>query len=503
MLNKLWLILKLSILSIGPLTIMVLIFHITGLVPINGDDITKFIIAAFLLVIGMSLFNLGVSASVISMGELLGSSLTKIKRLVVIILILFSIGFLVTAAEPSVAILARQVPIGDLIFVIFVSVGAGLFLIIGVIRILFNRPINTLLMAGYLIVFVLISFADAGYIPMAFDSSAVTTGLMTVPFILAIGKGLAASHGNKNNQNDSFGLVGLVCIGPIIFVLLMGIIAGTSPEVVTTETMPATSMLVQLMNGIGTTSLSVAVILVPLLLFFYFYQLVLIKLTRKRLIRILVGSIWLFVGMVLFLAGANFGFIGAGNSFGRSLNSIDGVVTVLIIVSVIGASSVVAEPSVHIMGEQVEEVSDGVITKTSLVITLSIGVALALVLSTIRIFYQIPIIYFVGPSFIIAMILSLFTPSMFTAMAADSGGAVTGAVAASFISPMIGGLALASLGEDSFAKYGLGTLGLIAMMPLISIQLLGLRVKVREKAAQRLALRRMKEADENQIIYFE
>jgi len=137
------------------------------------------------------------------------------------------------------------------------------------------------------------------------------------------------------------------------------------------------------------------------------------------------------------------------------------------------------------------------------VITLSIGVALALVLSTIRIFYQIPIIYFVGPSFIIAMILSLFTPSMFTSMSADSGGAVTGAVAASFISPMIGGLALASLGEDSFAMYGLGTLGLIAMMPLISIQLLGLRVKVREKAAQRLALRRMKEADENQIIYFE
>ena len=179
MLNKLWIIFKQSILSIGPLTVMVLIFHVTGLVPINGDDITKFIIAALLLVFGMSLFNLGVNASVISMGELLGSSLTKIKRLVVIMLILFSIGFLVTAAEPSVAILASQVPIGDLIFIVFVSVGAGLFLLIGVIRILFNRPINTLLMVGYLIVFVLISFADAGYIPMAFDSSAVTTGLMT------------------------------------------------------------------------------------------------------------------------------------------------------------------------------------------------------------------------------------------------------------------------------------------------------------------------------------
>ncbi|MEF3692824.1 MAG: DUF1538 family protein, partial [Acholeplasmataceae bacterium] len=352
MIIKISSILKQSILSIGPLTFMVILFQSTGLVQIGNVDLIKLGIATLFLIFGMSMFNIGVNASVITMGELLGSSLTKIKRLVVIMLILFSIGFLVTAAEPSVAILARQVPIGDLIFITFVSVGAGLFLIIGVIRILFNRPINTLLMVGYLIVFVLISFADAGYIPMAFDSSAVTTGLMTVPFILAIGKGLAASHGNKNNQNDSFGLVGLVCIGPIIFVLLMGIIAGTSPEVVTSDTMPATSMLMQLMNGIGTTALSVLIILVPLLLFFYFYQLLLIKLTRKRLIRILVGSVWLFLGMVLFLAGANFGFISAGNSFGQSLNNIDSVVIVLIIVSVIGASSVVAEPSVHIMGEQ-------------------------------------------------------------------------------------------------------------------------------------------------------
>ena len=175
----------------------------------------------------------------------------------------------------------------------------------------------------------------------------------------------------------------------------------------------------------------------------------------------------------------------------------------VIIVVVIGATSVIAEPSVHILGEQVEELSDGVIKKSTIVITLAIGVAISLSIVALRIKFNIPIIFFVAPAYVFALILSLFTPPMYTAMAADSGGAVTGAVAASFISPMIGGLALGVLGEGSFAEYGLGTIGLMAMMPLISIQLLGLRVKLKADVSRRIALRRIREADENQIIYFD
>ena len=503
MLNKLWPIIKTSLLSILPLTLMVVLFHLTGIVPILEGDFINLLIGAALLIVGMIMFNIGVNSSIITIGDLFGSTLTKLKRFVVVLLILFFIGFLVTAAEPSVAILARQVPIQDIVFIVFVSVVAGIFLIFGVIRILFNRPINTLLMIGYIGVFVLVYFADKGYIPMAFDSSGVTTGLMTVPFIMAIGRGIASSHGNKNNQNDSFGLVGLVCIGPIIFVLLMGIIAGTSPEVISVDTMPVTNLFLSLLKEMGSTAFSISLVLVPILIFFFFYQLIIIKLTKKRLIRIFVGSIWLFFGMLLFLSGANFGFVGTAASFGKSLANIDNFGVVLIIVALIGATTVLAEPSVHILGDQVEEFSDGVLKKSTLVATLSIGVATALVISAIRIEYSIPIMYFVAPGFVIALILSLFTPSMYTAIAADSGGAVSGAVVASFISPMIGGLALHTLGEASFAEYGLGTIGLIAMIPLISMQFLGIHVKVKEVRNRKLALRRIREADETQIIYFD
>lgn len=502
MLKNLFATIKTSILSILPLTLVVIIFHLFGLVTLSNSDLTRLIIAAFLLILGMVMFNIGINSSLITIGDLIGSSLTRMKRLVVIILIIFFIGFLVTFAEPSVAILARQVPSNDLLFIAFVSFGAGLFLVIGVLRIIFNRPINTLLMIGYLIVFALLYFVDSGYIPMAFDSSGVTTGLLTVPFIMAIGRGLASSHSNKYNQNDSFGLVGLVCIGPIIFVILMGIIAGNAPSIVTSEVMPVTNIFLDLMSEIGSTAFSIAIILFPILIFFYFYQLTLIKLTQKSILKILVGTVWSFFGMLLFLSGANFGFVGPATSFGESLSSINSVIVIVLIVVVIGATSVVAEPSVHILGDQVEDLSDGVIKKSTIVITLAIGVAISLMIAALRIWFTIPIVYFVAPAIVLALILSIFTPSMYTAMAADSGGAVTGAVAASFISPMIGGLALGLLGQGSFAQYGLGTIGLIAMMPLISIQILGLHVKVKENISKRLALRRIREADENQIIYF-
>ncbi len=503
MLKSFLLNLKTSILSILPLVVVAFIFHFLGLVSLSNLEIIKLSIASILLIIGMVMFNFGVNSSLITIGDLLGSSLTKIKKLVVIVLIIFSIGFLVTFAEPSVALLARQVPSDDLLFIAFVSLGAGLFLVIGVLRIIFNRPINTLLMIGYLGVFTLITFVDSGYIPMAFDSSGVTTGLLTVPFIMAIGRGIASSHSNKHNQNDSFGLVGLVCIGPIIFVLLMGIIAGSAPTITATDTMPVTNLFLSLIEEIGSTAFSIAIILIPILVFFYFYQIILIKLTKKSLLKIIVGSIWVFFGMLLFLSGANFGFVGPATSFGKSLAEQNSVTLLVLVVVVIGATSVIAEPSVHILGEQVEELSDGVIKKSTIVITLAIGVAISLSIAALRIRFNIPIIFFVAPSYVFALILSLFTPPMYTAMAADSGGAVTGAVAASFISPMIGGLALGVLGEGSFAEYGLGTIGLMAMMPLISIQLLGLRVKLKADVSRRIALRRIREADENQIIYFD
>jgi len=501
--KNIWPIIKMSLLSILPLTLMVLFFHVTNIVPILNSDLVRLSVGAILLIVGMVLFNIGVNTSIITIGDLIGSTLTKVKRLTIILVMIFLVGFLVTAAEPSLAILARQVPIKDIIFIVFVSIGGGLFLIIGVLRILYNRPINTIMLIGYLMVFVLIIFADNGYIPMAFDASGVTTGLMTVPFILAIGRGIASSHGNKHNQNDSFGLVGIVCIGPIIFVLLMGMIAGTSPEIITSETMPMTNFIIELFTEMGSTAFSITIVLVPILLFFFFYQLVLIKLTKKRLIRILVGSISLFFGMLIFLTGANFGFVGAAQTFGESLSKIENIYFVVIIVAIIGAVSVLAEPSVHILGQQVEEFSDGVVTKSTLVATLSFGVAISLVISALRIEYSIPIMYFIAPGFVIALVLTLFAPPMYTAIAMDSGGAVSGAVAASFISPMIGGLALNRLGEGSFAEYGLGTIGLIALMPLISMQILGLKVKFTEDNNRKLAFRRIKETDENQIIYFD
>ncbi len=501
--KRILLIVKQSLLSILPLALMVLFFSFTGIVSLDGVDMIRLLIGAILLVVGMVLFNLGVNSSMITMGEFVGSTLTKVKRIVVVILILFLIGFLITAAEPALAILAKQVPIEDMVFIIFVSIGSAIFTIIGIFRIIYNKSIKEILMVGYALVFLLVALSLSGYIPMSFDASGVTTGIVTVPFILALGKGVASSKKDHVNQDDSFGLVGIVCIGPIIFVLIMGMIAGVNPEVVTSDTVPITNMFLELMNEIGSTAFSVLIILIPILFLFFVYQFFLIKLTKKKIIKILMASSWLFLGLVIFLSGASFGYLGAAKTFGESLATKESLALVLLIVTLLGFTSVLSEPSVHVLGEQVEDFSDGVIKKNTLVFSLAIGVAISLILSIIRIEFQIPAFVFLGTGFFIALLLSLFVPSIYTAIAFDSGGAVSGAITASFIVPMISGFALHTLGEGSLAEFGLGAVGLVAMMPLIIIQLLGLEASIRERYSMKLARRRIKEEGENQIVYFD
>ncbi len=496
--------LKDAFLSVFPITLIVTILHLTKITPLTTHEFSLFLVCALLLVIGMALFTLGADVAMMPMGSAIGASLTKKKKIGLIIVLAFLLGTLITIAEPDLSVLARQVPINpDLLLIIIVSLGVGLFLVIGILRIIFQKSLNILLIVFYGLVFMMANLCNTKFLPLAFDSGGVTTGPITVPFIMAMCAGFAATRGGKKSNEDSFGLIALCSIGPILCVTIMGIFFKGDP-VYEPEVMESGTIMQLLGRGALEEIKEVTLAILPVVLFFYVYQAIDIKLPKRQLTKIGVGVVYTFVGLVLFLSAANVGFSAIGDKIGRTIGeTADNPWLIVLLGGIIGLVVVLAEPAVAVLNKQVEEVSGGIISKRSMLLSLSLGVGVSIALSIIRIQYQFSIMYYLVPGYIIVIGLSFLVPKLYTAIAFDSGGVASGPMTSTFILPFAIGVCTSLTDSSKVMENAFGVVSMVALTPLLTIQLLGFKVVLSDYLSRKKARARIREENEAQIIYFE
>ena len=475
--------LKESLDAVLPIMGIVLLLCFT-IVPTSPSILMAFIIGAVLLVVGMTFFSLGAELAMTPMGERVGSCMTKTKRLYIMIVLGFVLGFIITISEPDLQVLANQVPsIANAVLIIAVAFGVGIFLIFALLRMLFGIPLSYMLFFFYIIVFGLAFFVPKDFLAVAFDSGGVTTGPMTVPFIMALGIGISTIRSDKHAADDSFGLVALCSIGPIMAVLLLGLVfhpSGGEYIPVTIPEIENSIVLRQLFSGaLPTYMMEIAVSLLPIVVFFGIFQIVSLRLSKKALIKILIGLVYTYVGLVLFLTGVNVGFMPAGNYLGQMIAALPYRFIIIPIGMVIGYFIVMAEPAVYVLTKQVEELTDSAIPASAMKHGLSISVACSFGLAMLRVLTGISIFWFIIPGYAIALGLSFFVPKIFTAIAFDSGGVASGPMTATFLLPFAMGACVRVGGNivtDAF-----GVVAMVAMTPLITIQILGLIYRMKEK----------------------
>ena len=474
---------KESLSSVLPITLIVLVLSIT-LVPMEIGTLALFLTGAVLLIFGMGFFQLGAEMSMTPLGEGVGKTLAKREKVILVVLVSFALGTIITIAEPDLQVLAGQVPsVSNMTLILAVAVGVGIFLVAAVLRMLFSKPLSYMLLIFYPVVFILTFFVSKDFLAIAFDSGGVTTGPMTVPFIMALGIGFSAVRSDKYAETDSFGLVSLCSIGPVLAVLLLGIIyhpqGGSYSETVIPDAETSVALWKLFESGIPHYMKEIGGSLLPIILFFTFFQVVSLKLKKKTLIKNLVGILYTYIGLVLFLTGVNVGFMPVGNYLGQVIAGLPYRWVIIPIGMLIGYFIVKAEPAVYVLMEQVEELTSGAISGKAMGYSLSLGVAFSLGLAMIRVLTGISILWFLVPGYALALILTLFVPKIFTAIAFDSGGVASGPMTATFLLPFAQGACEAVGGNvvtDAF-----GVVAMVAMTPLITIQILGVVYQYQER----------------------
>lgn len=456
-----------------------------------------FVASGIILSFGISIFSMGADLSMTPIGKYVGEDLTKRKSLSLMALVGLLLGTLITIAEPDLTVLAEYVPsniINPWVIRISVGIGVGIFLVIGIFRIIFSKSIKLWTVTAFLIIFgiaCLYGDGDNAFLELSFDCAGVTTGQITVPFLVSFGIGLAGVKGSSSSKDDSFGLSGLCSIGPVIVVLLLGLI-------IKPENLKATNDTVTLSEAILSSVQDVALAIAPVMAFFIIYDLLFLKLHKGELIRIFIGFLYTYIGLVIFLSAANYGFIPIGKAIGEGFLNVE---YVLIIAAIIfGAVIVLAEPSVHILNAQVEELSNGLIKKKTMLVGLSLGVSSGVLLSVLRALYfpTLSIMYIFVIGYALVFIFALFVDDIYVAIAIDSGGIACGSMASAFIMPFIMGISL----NASTPSNGFGVIGIISMMPVLSIELIGIISKINRSIQNKRARERVRDEFDMQLIEF-
>lgn len=474
--------------AVMPILIIVLVLCFT-IAPMPPDILMTFLVGAVFLILGMLLFNIGVELSMTPIGENTGSVITKSKKLLVVVVISFIMGFIITISEPDLQVLAQQVPsVPNMIIILSVALGVGIFLVVAVLRMLFSCPLSYLLLFFYSVIFCLTFFVPEDFLSIAFDSGGVTTGPMTVPFIMSFGIGIAAARNDKYAEDDTFGLVALCSIGPILSVLILGMIFHPDGTEAVSSSIPVIHDTVELgrlfLHGFPHYIKEMAVSIFPIVFFFGLIQLFSRTITKKNLIRIGIGLMQTYLGLVLFLLGVNVGFMPAGNYLGQTIAGIRHAWIIIPIGILIGYFIIKAEPAVFVLTKQVDEMTSGAISARAMGLSLSLGVAASVGLAMTRVFFGISILYFLIPGYFIALVLTPFVPKLFTAIAFDSGGVASGPMTATFLLPFAMG-ACETLGGNIITD-AFGIVAMVAMTPLITIQIMGLIFKLKERNMQKL-----------------
>ena len=452
--------------------------------PLSPSVLLCFLMGAVLILVGMMFFTLGAEMSMTPMGERIGTCLTRSRKLLLITAVAFLLGFIVTISEPDLQVLAGQVPaVLNMTLILSVACGVGAFLVIALLRMLFSMALPPLLVVCYAVVFILAAFVPKDFLSVAFDSGGVTTGPMTVPFIMALGVGVSAIRSDRHAADDSFGLVALCSVGPILAVMILGMIynpqnaAYTAPAI--QEFGDSREMGLMFLLNFPLYMKEIAMALLPIFLFFMIFQIFLLKLAKRKVKKILVGFVYTYLGLILFLTGANAGFMPAGNYLGQVLAGFRFTGILVPIAMVIGYFIVKAEPAVYVLNKQVEEITEGAISAGAMGMGLSVGVAVSLGLAMIRVITGISILWFLIPGYAVALGISFFVPKIYTAIAFDSGGVASGPMTAAFLLPLAQGACTALGGNivtDAF-----GVVAMVAMTPLITIQIMGLYARITER----------------------
>lgn len=464
-----------AVASVLPITLIVTIVCFS-FVPVTTDLMLSFLIGSVLLIVGMALFTLGSEVSMTQIGTHMGAKLTKSRKLWLILTVSFLLGVAITVAEPDLQVLAANVPnIDTTVLIITVSVGVGIFLLLSMLRILLVIPLRWMLLVFYALIFILAALVDKDFLAVAFDSGGVTTGPMTVPFIMALGVGVSSIRSDSHAQTDSFGLVALCSIGPILAVMLLGFIyrgnADGTAAMVLSNYQDTVELGHNYISSLPAYLKEVVIALLPIVAFFLVFQVVSLRLRRLPFMRILVGLVWTCVGLVLFLTGVNVGFSSLGYILGERLAAPGLRYWLIPLAMLMGWFIINAEPAVHLLNKQVEELSAGAISARAMGVSLSIAVSSAMGLGMVRVLTGVSILWFVVPGYVLALAMAFFVPQTFTAIAFDSGGVASGPLTATFMLPFAMGACTAMGGNIMTDAFGI--VALVAMMPLITVQAMG------------------------------
>ncbi|MCX4286426.1 MAG: DUF1538 domain-containing protein [Clostridia bacterium] len=507
--KALFLKLKESLISVLPVAVIVLIVSFTPLADFSLTETLTFSVSAVFLILGIGLFNLGADIAMSPMGGQIGVGLTKSKKLGVLVSVCFVMGVLITIAEPDLSVLAGQVSavIDSTVLIVTVGAGVGLFLLLAVLKIVFHKDLSAMLMFFYMMLFalcaILIDNGKVNFLPLSFDSGGVTTGPITVPFIMALGVGIASTIGGRNSTENSFGLIAMCSIGPILAVMVLALTAQGNIDYKLAD-YSVSSALDGIWNTLLEHSLDVLKALALIVAFFLILQFTVLRLPRKKLLQIAIGLAYTFVGLVIFLVAVTVGFMPIGFKLGQQIAAFNKPVLV-VLGFVLGLVVVLAEPAVHVLNKQVYEATGGGVKKLEMFLALSIAVGISIGLSIIRMIYKFSILYYLIPGYLISLCLSFFVPKLYTAIAFDSGGVASGPLTSSFILPFAIGACVAMNGgsaDSIILTDAFGIVAMVAMTPLITIQILGFKAVTSAKVRHKITMKRILSADDEQIIYF-
>ena len=505
--KELWAKIKEALISALPITAIVYIVALLPWFDFSEQTLIAFGIGAVMLILGIGLFNLGADMAMTPMGTHVGAGLSKQRKLWLLLAVCFVLGMLITIAEPDLQVLAKQVSgvMDGTLLVYVVGVGVGTFLMVAILRIVFKRRLSNILGVFYMLLFalalLLMENGRQDLLPMAFDSGGVTTGPITVPFIMALGVGISSVLGDKHSQENSFGLVALCSVGPMLAVLILGIFSRGSLNYTPDFPLVEADIAGEFLHNLGHVAKEVGIALGMIVVFFAICQVAFLKLPKRRLLRIGVGVVFTYVGLVLFLTGVNVGFMPVGYALGQQMGNVPPQLLVLFALAM-GVLVVLAEPAIHVLNGQVEDITGGYITKKSMLIGLCVGVGSAIALAVVRILFDFSLAWYIVPGYFISLALSLVVPPMYTAVAFDSGGVASGPMTSGFILPFAIGVCVGVQGEGAVLRDAFGVVSLVAMAPLITIQLLGFRAIVSNKLKERRAMKKILDADDQQIINF-
>ena len=507
MLKNLFPKLREALISVLPVSLIVLVLGLTPLTGLTIRETVVFSVSAVFLIIGIGLFNLGADLAMTPIGDHTGSGLMKTRRTAILLSVCFIMGLLITVAEPDLSVLANQVSavINPTALIFTVGIGVGLFLVCAVIKIIGQKNLSALLMFFYMVLFafcaLLIENGKSDFLPLAFDSGGVTTGPITVPFIMALGVGIAASFGGSNSGENSFGLVALCSIGPMLAVAVLSLSAGGELTYQLPDYSISDNIFSSVLTTLSHTAAEVARALGLIVAFFLILQFTVLRLPKTKLFQIMIGVIYTFIGLVVFLTAVTIGFMPIGFRIGEEMTKAGSIILVVFGI-IIGAVTVLAEPAVHVLNKQVEEITGGTVSKRSMMIALSLGVGASIGLSVLRMIFDFSVLYYLVPGYLIALGLSLCVPGIYTAIAFDSGGVASGPLTSSFVLPLAIGICNSIHGESAILELAFGVVAMVAMTPLITIQALGFRAIVARKVRERITMKRILDAEDEQIIYF-